>query len=325
MRRREFIAGAAIAPMLLSGTSTAQQPGRRYRIGFLALDPGEDGSPLLARLNELGYVVGDNLNFLHRSAENDPKRLALLADELVREQPDVLVAGWGTLAPKALKQATGTIPIVFTTVGDPLGAGLVSNFARPGGNITGFSGQAAELKGKQLALLKEVAPGQQVVGVLMNPDTPYTALALRQLRSAADAEGTRLEVLEVRSPDEFSAARMDGLVASGATSMFILEDPLTSNIRDRVIEQARRLRLPTICGLADYVRAGALISYGSRRSDFYRRSAEYVDKILKGTRPGDLPVEQPTTFEFTVNLNTAQALGLNLSTSLLSRADEVIE
>ena len=237
----------------------------------------------------------------------------------------MIVAGWGTLAPKAAKEATATIPVVFITVGDPVGAGLVQSLAKPGANVTGLSGQAAELKGKQLQLLKEVAPGQKVVGVLLNPDTPYTSLALKELRSAADLDGTRLELLEIREPNEFSAARLEVLVAAGATSLFVLEDPLTSNIRDRVVELATRLRLPTMTGPRVYVLAGALISYGPDLKGRRGRVAEYVDKILQGAKPGDLPVEQPTKFELVINLKTAKALGIEIPPTLLARADEVIE
>jgi ABC-type uncharacterized transport system substrate-binding protein len=230
-----------------------------------------------------------------RSADGDPKRLLPLAQELVREKPDVMLAGWGTLAPQALKAATSSIPIVFSSVGDPVRAGLVENLARPRANLTGFSGQATEFKGKQLQLLKEAVPGQSVVGVLRNPDTPYTALALNELRAAAMAEGTRLELLEIRAPEELSLARMAMLVATGATSLFVLDDPLTGNIRHHVVELAMRLRLPIMAGQRQYAPAGALLTYGTDRDSRYRRAAEYIAKILHGTNPGDLPVEQPTS------------------------------
>ena len=191
--------------------------------------------------------------------------------------------------------------------------------------MTGLSGQATELKGKQLQLLLTCVPGQRAVGVLLNPDTPYSALALKELRVAADREGIRLELLEVRRPPEFTAARMDTLVASGATSLFVIEDPLTANLRAAVLDQASRLRLPTMSGGAGYVRSGGLMTYGSSPRDVYRRAAEYVDKILKGTTPSELPVEQPTKFQLVINLKTAKALGLVIPPSLLAIADEVIE
>ena len=207
MKRRDFIClvfGAA--PWL----SAARAQSKTYRVAFLALEPGDDEAAQISeRLRELGYVEGKNLSFEYRSADGDPARLAALADELVRAKPDVLVAGWGTLAPKALKSATTTIPIVFATVGDPIGAGLIQNLARPGGNITGLSGQSTEFKHKQLQLLLTCVPDARVVGVFLNPDTPYSALSLKELRVAADRDGIRLELLEVRRPAEFTAARMD--------------------------------------------------------------------------------------------------------------------
>jgi putative ABC transport system substrate-binding protein len=324
MRRRDFIrllgSVAAIAWPL-----SARAQSRTYRVGLLTLETGEDASKLVGRLRELGYVEGKNLDYEHRSAEGDPKRLGALADELVRLKPDVLVAGWGTLAPKALKAATGTIPIVFSTVGDAVGAGLVQTLARPGGNVTGLSGQSNELKGKQLELLLMCIPDQRAVGVLLNPDTPYSGLALKHLKAAADQRDIRLEQLEVRSPAEFTQAGMDALAASGATSLIIIEDPLTASIRTAVIDQASRLRLPTITALVDYVRAGGLMTYGPERKDSYRRAAEYVDRILRGASPSDLPVEQPTRFELVINLNTAKSIGVTMPPSLLAIADEVIE
>jgi putative ABC transport system substrate-binding protein len=322
MRRREFLgfAGAAVVWPLRAGAQSAT-----YRVGFLTLEPGEIAALLTKPLGDLGYIEGKNLSVEHRSAGGDPARLAGLAEELARTKPNVLVAGWGTLAPKALKAVTSTIPIVFSTVGDPTGAGLVQSLARPGGNVTGLSGQATELKGKQLQLLLTCAPNQRTVGVLMNPDTPYTALALKQLQAAAEQQGVRLEPLEVRKPADFTAARMNALVAAGSTSLFVMEDPLTSTLRDTVIAETNRLRLPVISGLLDYVRAGALMSYGAGEADRYRQTAQYVDKILKGASPADLPVEQPTRFQLVVNLTTAKALGLTMPPSVLALADEVIE
>jgi putative tryptophan/tyrosine transport system substrate-binding protein len=323
MRRREFI-------KLLGGTAavwpfSVHAQSRTYRVGFLTLETGEDAPLLIGPLRDRGYVEGRNLHFEHRSAGGDPRRLAALAEELVQAKPDVLVAGWGTLAPKALKAATGTIPIVFSTVGDPIGAGLVQTLSHPGGNLTGLSGQSTELKGKQLQLMLTCVPGQRVVGVFLNPDTPYSALALKELRTAADAQGVRLEPLEIRSPAEFTASRMDALVASGATSLFVIEDPLAVTLRAAVLDQANRLRLPTMTGLVEYVHSGGLMTYGSGRKDSYRRAAEYVDKILKGTSPGDLPVEQPTQFQLIINLKAAKSLGLVIPPSLLAVADEVLE
>ena len=245
MKRREFI--GLIVGTVGAWPFSAQAQSKTYRVALLTLDRGEAASQLIVPLRDLGYVEGKNLNFEHRSADGDPGRLAAMAEELVQAKPDVLVAGWGTLAPKALKTATATIPIVFAAVGDPIGAGLVQTLARPGGNVTGLSGQSTELKGKQLQLLLTCVPGQRAVGVLLNPDTPYSALALKELRAAADREGIRLELLEVRRPPEFTAARMDALVASGA-------------LADRF--GRRRMLLITVgAGLAVTVLAAASPSY----------------------------------------------------------------
>lgn len=322
MDRRKFITltgAVAVWPL------AARAQSRIYQVALLTLEATEVASQLSEPLQDLGYIKGKNLHLEHRSADGDPTRLAAMAAELVAAKPDVLVAGWGTLAPKALQAATASIPIVFTTVGDPIGAGLVQSLARPGGNLTGLSGQAVDLKSKQLQLLLTCVPGQRAVGVLLNPDTPYSALALKELKLAADQSGIQLELLEVRRPPELTANRMDALVASGATSLFIIEDPLTSSLRAAVLDQAARLRLPTMTGLADYVRSGGLMTYGASQAESYLRAAAYVDKILKGATPGDLPVEQPTQFHLVINLKTAKTLGIAVPPSVLVIADEVIE
>lgn len=323
MRRRALLGLAAAAVAAEPFLAAAQS--RVYRVAFLALQVGEDASLLTGPLRAFGYVEGKNLVVLYRSAGGDPARLAVLAEELVRATPDVLVAGWGTLVPKALKAATATLPIVFSTVGDPVGSGLVQSLARPGGNVTGSSGQATEFKSKQLQLLLACVPGQKVVGVLMNPDTPYTALALNELKTAADQAGVRLELLEARKPEDFTSARMDMLVASGATSLFIMEDPLTTGLIGSIVAELTRVRLPIMTGLAEFARAGALMTYGASATAWYVQTARYVDKILKGAQPADLPVMQPITFELVVNLRAAKAIGMVVPQSVLAIADEVIE
>ena len=323
MRRRALLglaAGAAAA-----GPRAVFAQSRVYRVGFLTLEQGEDASLLTKPLHELGYVEGTNLSILYRSAGGDPARLAALAAELVQARPDVLVAGWGTLAPKALKEATSTLPIVFSTVGDPVGAGLVQSLARPGSNLTGLSGQSTEFKSKQLQLLLAVVPGQKCVGVLMNPDTPYTALAFRELKAAADRTDVRLEPLEMRKPGDFTAARLEALVAAGATSLFILEDPLTSSLKGTIVVEATRLRLPIMTGPNDFAYAGALMTYGASQPGRYRQTARYVDRILKGAKPAELPVEQPTAFQLVINQKAAKAIGVVVPQSVLAIADEVIE
>jgi putative ABC transport system substrate-binding protein len=279
---------------------------------------------LLERLHELSYSEGRNMIFEYRSAEGRPERLSQLATELVRARPDVLIAGFGTLAAQAAKAATTIIPIVFTTVGDPVGAGLIANLGRPGGNVTGLTDQAKDLGGKRLQLLQELTPGKQVIGVLMNPDTPFTRLALSEAKTAAEAGHTRLEVLEARTADQVPG-RFEAATKAGATGLLVFEDPLTYSIRRQIAELAAKFRLPTISGFRDFAEAGGLMSYGTDRRQMSRRAAEYVDKVLKGAKPGDLPVEQPTKFELVINLKTAKALGLTIPPSLLLRADEVIQ
>jgi putative tryptophan/tyrosine transport system substrate-binding protein len=319
MRRRTFLGVIAAWPAAAGAQATL------HRIGFLSLEQGEDPSLLAKALGRLGYVEGKDFSILFRSAGGDPARLAALAGELVEAKPDLLVAGWGTLAPKALKAATTTVPIVFSTVGDPVGAGLVQSLARPGGNLTGLSGLATDLKSKQLQLLLLIVPGQKVVGALMNPDTPYTALAFKELKASADRLGVRFVPLEMRKPEDFTAARLEALVASGATSLFILEDPLTSSLKGAIVAEAIRRKLPTMCGLEDFAQAGALVTYGSSLSERHGQVARYIDRIWKGARPADLPVEQPTKFQLVINQKTARTIGVVVPSSVLATADEVIE
>jgi putative ABC transport system substrate-binding protein len=322
MRRREFIA-------LLGGaslTSTIAQARQPYRLGYLALLPGENATLMklmLDRLRELGYRDAQDLVVEYRSAEGHPERMTVLASELVALQPDILVAGFGTVAAKAAKAATGTIPIVFTTVGDPIGAGLVANLARPGGNITGLTDQAADIGGKRLGLLREAVPGKTSFAVLMNPDTPYSALAFKEIESAAGSS-VSIRALEARTPDEV-VQQLAGIENSGIAGLLVLGDPLTIGLGSRIADLALHYRLPSIHQFKESVQAGGLMSYGPDRRHLYGRAAEYVDKLLKGAKPADLPVEQPTTFELVINLKTAKALDLIIPQSLLARADEVIE
>ena len=326
MDRRRFLLtslAGALAPPLVAG---AQQARKGYSIGFLALTPGEDTTSMKAlveRLHELSYSEGRNVTFEYRSAEGRPERLPQLAMELVRARPDVLIAGFGTLTAQAAKAATTTIPIVFTTVGDPVGAGVVASLARPGGNATGLSG-LTEIGGKRLELLQELIPGKKVVAVLMNPDTPFTRLALKEITTAAEAERIRLEILEARTSDQVSG-RFETAIKAGAGGLLVLEDPLMYDLRRQISDLAAKFRLPAVYTYRDYAQAGGLMSYGTDRRQMYRRAAEYVDKILKGAKPADLPVEQPTKFELVINLKTAKALGLTIPPSLLARADQVIE
>ena len=325
MERRTFLAKVS-GSFLASLAAEAQPAGKLYRVCFLALTPGEDTTsmkPLLDRLHELGYGEGRNMAFEYRSAEGRSERLPQLAMELVRGRPDVLIAGFGTLTAQAAKAATMTIPIVFTTVGDPVGAGLVASLGRPGGNVTGLSG-LTEIGGKHLQLLQELNPGKQGFAVLMNPETPFTRLALKEIRTAAEANRIRLEVLEARSADEVPRV-IQGAAMAGVGGLLVLPDPLTFSLRREIVDLAAKFRLPAVYPSREWAELGGLVSYGADRRQVYRRAAEYVDRILKGAKPGDLPVEQPAKFELVLNLKTAKALGLTLPPSLVLQADQVIE
>jgi putative tryptophan/tyrosine transport system substrate-binding protein len=323
MRRREFIrliGGAATWPL----AAGAQHAARSYRVAYLALLAGQDAMIVKQRLNELGYTEGKNLIFDLRSAEGQPERLSDLATELVRTNPDVIVAGFGTLTAKAAKAATTTIPIVFAGVGDPIGAGIVKSLNRPGGNITGLHLGGTEINGKRLQILLEMVPSIQIIAVLLNPDTPFSAPALQELRVAADAQGRRLEICEVRMPDQLSS-NIEAAARAGATGLMILEDPLLLGLRQQIVNLAARLRLFAAYGNRDFVNAGGLLTYGTDRRQIYRHAAEFVDKILRGEKPADIPVERPTKFELIINLKTAKALGLTVPSTLLATADEVLE
>jgi len=329
MRRREFfliVAGGAAA-MSLPLAVRAEQAMKSYRVGYLALLPSEKttlAKSLLQRLQELGYREGMNMTLDYRSADGRAERLPQLAAELVRATPDVLIAGFGTLAPKAAIAATSSIPIVFTSVGDPVGAGLIVSLSRPGANATGLSAQASDITAKRLQLLEDLIPGKKLIAVLGNPDTPFTALALQQVRAAATIMDQPLTVFEARTVDQLPAA-IDEAIRSGANSMLVLEDPVLLGAKQEIVELLAKARLPAIYGLRDYTEAGGLISYGPDQRQMSRRAAEYVDKILKGASPASLPVEQPTKFGLVINLRTAKTLDLDIPPTLLARADEVIE
>jgi ABC-type uncharacterized transport system substrate-binding protein len=327
MRRRELITllGGAAAGWPLA--VRAQQAAKPYRIGYLALLPGEDKvlvKPLLQRLQELGYAEGRSLIFDYRSAEGRAERLPELAAELVRANLDVLVAGFGTLTAQASRAATATIPVVFVSVGDPLGAGVVASLNRPGANVTGLSSQASEIGSKRLQIVDELAPGKRMVATLLNPDAPFSMLALQELTAAAELRRQRLEVFEARTADQVSAG-IEAASKAGAAGLITLEDPLLLGLRRQIVDLTAKIRLPTVYGNREFTEAGGLMSYGVDRRQQSRRAAEYVDKILKGAKPADLPVEQPTKFELVINLKAAKALRLDMPDKLLALADEVIE
>jgi putative tryptophan/tyrosine transport system substrate-binding protein len=323
IRRRAFIAalgGAAAWPVVARG----QQAGRRYGVGFLtgssenALDTAFFGA-----LGELGWVEGKNVIVERRYAENRLERLPGLAADLVSLKVDVIAAP-GTLAPLAAKQASSTTPIVMTTAGDPLGSGLVASLARPGGNVTGISLMAPDLGGKRLELLKEVLPRFARVAVLWNAANPYSALVFKETQAAGRTLGIEVQSLEVRAPDDFDGA-FEAARLHRPDALITVEDPLTINHRQRVADFTVAQRLPSLYGVREFATAGGLMSYGANLIDLARRAAGYVDKILRGAKPADLPVQQPSKFELVINLKTAKALGLTMPPTLLATADEVIE
>jgi putative ABC transport system substrate-binding protein len=325
--RRDFVTllgGMATASSLRPLPLRAQEAQKRYRVAYLALAGDQDAAIVKRRLHELGYSEGKNLIFDFRSADGDQARLPRLAAESVATNPDVIVTGLGTAPAKAAQAATATIPVVFTSVGDPIGSGIVKSLNRPGANITGLTALAAELGGKRLQILQELSPDIRVVAVLEEPEAPFTAVALPVLKNAAHARGLRIELCELRTPDQL-AASVEAAVKAGATGLTILETPTMNNLRREIADLAARFQLPAVYTNRDFVEAGGLMSYGADRRELYRRAAELVDKILKGAKPADIPVEQPTKFELVINLKSARALGVRIPNTLLAVADDVIE
>ena len=305
----------------------AQQAARIPRIGFLSASSPSSEEPRLAAfregLRQLGYVEKQNIMIEYRWAEGKLDRLSVLAADLVRLKVDVIVAG-GEAPIRAALRATGTIPIVMAVVGDPGGSGLVTSLARPGGNITGLSALSPELSGKALGLLKEAFPKIIRVAILWNPTNSAKVLDFKETQAAAKALGIALQSLEVRSADDLDRA-FEAATRERAEALSVRSDSLVLFHRKRIVEFAGRRRLLAIYELSEFVEAGGLMSYGPQRVDLYRRAATYVDKILRGANPADLPVEQPTKFELVINLKTAKALGLTIPQSLLLRADQVIQ
>ncbi len=309
----------------------AQQADRSARIGYLSLNlaAGDTRNRLsfLQRLRDLGYVEGRNLQIEYRDAEGKTERFAAMAAELVALKVDVIVTSGGSLAALAAKQATTTVPIVFTAVGDPVGEGLVTSLARPGGNVTGLSVLSPELVIKSLELIKQAVPGASRVALLLKPDAMPDRARKDRLKAAdvaARALGVWLQVVEARGPADFDRAFSD-MTKALAGALTLVSTPVFDNERRRLVDLAAKNRLPTVYSFKAYVEAGGLMSYGPDLADLHRRAATHVDKILKGTKPADLPVEQPTKFELVINLKTAKALGLTIPQSVLVRADEIIQ
>jgi putative ABC transport system substrate-binding protein len=274
-------------------------------------------------LRELGYVEGQNIAIESRWTEGKDDRLPGLAADLVRSKVDVIVAETGA-ATRAAQQATRTIPIVMSTVNDPVGSGLVASLARPGGNVTGLTIMSPDLVGKQLELLKEVVPKMSRVALLRHPDNPASAAQLREAEAAAQALGLRLQTLEARSPQEIDGA-FAAMTRERAGALLVIPDTLFWSQRRQIVELAVKRRLPSIRIGEAYAEAGGLMSYGPSYLDLERRAATFVDKILKGANPADLPVAQPTKFELVINLKTAKAIGLTIPQPLLQRADRIID
>jgi putative ABC transport system substrate-binding protein len=322
-----LVATLALTILMAPLAATAQPPGEVFRVGMLATGTPRSGAQWRAleqRLHELGYVEGHNIAIEFRYAEGSAERLRDLAAELVRLPVEVLVAG-SSAATKAAQQATRTIPIVMASSGDPVGLGFVASLAHPGGNITGMSNFVAELPGKQLELLKEAVPRSTRVAVLTNSAHLSHGAEMENLAAAAKALGMHVHVVDLRSPDELVGA-FAAMIREDAEALLVLGEPL---LLDRIIgaiaDRAAQHRLPAIYRWRSQVQVGGLMSYGPSVPDLYRRAATYVDKILKGAKPADLPVEQPTKFELVINLKTAKALGMTMPPSLLLLADEVIQ
>ena len=330
MKRRAFIAalgGAAAASASWPLVARAQPRGQLPRVGYLFSFTQTEGRHLWEAcrqgLRELGYVEGRNIAVEPRFAEGRHDRLPELASDLVRHNVDVIVAA-ATPASLAAKAATRTIPIVIVAVGEPVKVGLVTNLARPDGNITGLSLLTTDLSGKRLELLREFVPKLARVGVLKNPDNAVSAVFLEETQVAARKLGIELRASDARNPEQIDRA-FEAATARRDDAMIVFDDPAVWSHRTRVVEHAARRKIPLMYGLRDFVDAGGLVSYGPDRPDQYRRTAIFVDKILKGAKPADLPVERPTKFELIFNQKTAKALGLEVPTSLLLRADEIIE
>ena len=326
MDRRTFLAGTGAVLLAAPLAAEARQAAKVTRIGFLSLASGPTPSmDLSPGLRELGWIEGQNIVVEYRWAANREDQLPALAADLVRIKVDVIVTS-STPAALAAKQATTTIPIVITFVADPIGSGLVGSLARPGGNVTGLTTLAAGLVGKRLELLKTVVPGSTRLGVLWQPAVhgeQATHDMIEETKVAGRALGLQLQFVEARRADDLDQA-FSTMREARVGGLLIFPSPMFFDIRRSIVTHVAKNRLPAVYSWREGVTAGGLMSYAANFPDMYRRAAVYVDKILKGAKPGDLPVEQPTKFEFVINLKTAKALGLTIPPSLLARADEVI-
>jgi len=324
LRRREFITllgGAAAWPLAARG----QQAGKLPTVGMLGSSLAAFSywlPALLQRLHELGWIENRTVVIEYRWSEGRAERFVQIAAEFVRLNVDVIVTS-GTPQVLATKQATSVVPIVFARVGDPVANGLVASLARPGGNVTGLSAQSDELAGKRIEILREVVPSLRRVAILANVGNPLSVLELGAVQAAARMLGLEFDTLEIRRAEDIAPAFE--AIKGRAEALYVCPDGLVDANKIRINTSALGARLPTMHGYGEYVQAGGLMSYGANLPDLYRRSADYVDKILRGANPGDMPVEQPTKFDLIINLTTAKALSLTIPKSLLLRANELIE
>ena len=324
MKRMPIVSLFATLVLFSFHPAEAQKSPTVRKIGFLGVSGGPAGAHEVLRrsLRELGYAEGHNIVIEYRSAEGRP-RLLELANELVREKVEVIVASGGP-AVRSSKNATTTIPIVFATSGEPVESGFVDSIARPGGNMTGMSWLSFELVGKRLELLKEAVPRVSRVAILSNPQHPGEQRELRETQSTARALGMTLDYYQTRTSAEFDAA-YDAINKQNVNGLLVFPEGVTLANRLGIVDFAAKRRLPSMLGWKEYVEAGGLMSYGPNRDESYRRIAAYVDKILKGTKPADLPVELPIRFELVINLKTAKQIGLTIPPNVLARAERVIK
>jgi putative tryptophan/tyrosine transport system substrate-binding protein len=325
-RRREFITLLGGAVVVWPLAARAQQPGKLRTIGFLggstASAQSEWTAAFVQRLRELGWIEGRTVAIEYRWLEGHSERAAEIIDGFVRSRVDVIVTQ-STPAVLAAKQATSAIPIVFAAAGDPVGTGVVASLARPGGNVTGLSGQATDTAAKRLELLREVVPNLRRLAIMGNASNPFNVLEMDEVKGAARTLGLEVAALDIRRGEDIAPA-FEAL-KSRVEALYVGGDPLLLTSQIRINTLALGARLPTISNFRLYVVAGGLMSYGANYPDLYRRAAEFVDKILRGAKAGELPVEQPTKFDLIINLTTAKALGLTIPEAFLLRADELIE
>ena len=329
--RRTFACGlaalvASLGAFCLPGASDAQQPALPRRIGVILVGfSPESKEPQQFRhgLQDAGYAEGRDVVIEWRYANGDYTRVPELVADLVQSKVDAIVVD-STVTTQVAKRSTSTIPIVMALVADPVGSGLVTNLARPGGNVTGLSQMTADLSAKRLQLLKETIPRIARVAVLWNPDTPYHSKVIEDLKAAAPSLSIKLSFVGVRTPEQFGSV-LSAVSRADAQALYVIDDPFFDIHRTTISKLASKARLPTTFGQREYVDEGGLMSYGASYADLFRRSAGYVDRILKGMKPGDLPIEQPTKFEFVVNLRTAKTIGVAIPQSVLIQADDIIK